>query len=45
MITDTAFYRNPHYHSISDTMEKLDYNFMAQPVINLLTNFYSNPKS
>ena len=29
MITDTAFFRNPHYHRSSDTMEKLDYRFMA----------------
>lgn len=30
MITDTAFYRNPHYHSNSDTYEKLDYEGMAE---------------
>jgi Zn-dependent M28 family amino/carboxypeptidase len=45
MVTDTAFYRNPHYHRISDTMEKLDYNFMAQLVKSLLIYFYSHPKS
>ena len=27
MITDTSFYRNPHYHKRSDTMDKLDYAF------------------
>jgi Zn-dependent M28 family amino/carboxypeptidase len=32
MITDTAFYRNPHYHSPSDTPETLDYDRMAQVV-------------
>ncbi len=32
MITDTAFYRNPHYHSASDTYEKLDYEAMAELV-------------
>lgn len=32
MVTDTAFYRNPHYHSTSDTPEKLDYGKMAQVV-------------
>lgn len=32
MITDTAFYRNPHYHSASDTYEKLDYKSMAEVV-------------
>ncbi|MBI3377568.1 MAG: M28 family peptidase [Nitrospirae bacterium] len=30
MITDTAFYRNPHYHAHSDTAEKLDYKKMAE---------------
>ncbi len=25
MITDTAFYRNPYYHTPEDTMDKLDY--------------------
>jgi len=32
MITDTAFYRNPHYHHGSDTPEKLDYEAMAQVI-------------
>ena len=32
MITDTAFYRNPHYHGPSDTPETLDYGRMAQVV-------------
>ena len=36
MITDTAFFRNPHYHRPSDTMEKLDYRFMAELVESLL---------
>ena len=39
MVTDTAFYRNPHYHLSSDTMEKLDYGFMAQLVQGLLLFF------
>lgn len=29
MITDTAFYRNYHYHESTDTMEKLDFEKMA----------------
>jgi len=29
MITDTAFMRNPHYHKLTDTPEKLDYDMMA----------------
>ena len=32
MITDTAFYRNPHYHESGDTHDKLDYLRMAQVV-------------
>lgn len=29
MITDTAFYRNPYYHTAFDTSEKLDYQSMS----------------
>lgn len=32
MVTDTAFYRNPYYHSPGDTYEKLDYERMAEVV-------------
>jgi Zn-dependent M28 family amino/carboxypeptidase len=32
MVTDTAFYRNPHYHTASDTPETLDYRRMAKVV-------------
>jgi len=32
MITDTALYRNPHYHLPSDTPDKLDFNRMARVV-------------
>ncbi len=32
MITDTSFYRNPHYHLASDTADKLDYRRMALAV-------------
>ncbi len=39
MITDTAFYRNPHYHRRSDTMDKLDYGFMAKLVEGLVMFF------
>ncbi|MFC1703514.1 M28 family peptidase [Candidatus Omnitrophota bacterium] len=35
MITDTAFYRYPHYHSPLDTYEKLDYDSMAEVVTGL----------
>jgi Zn-dependent M28 family amino/carboxypeptidase len=32
MITDTAFYRNPHYHAPTDLPETLDYGRMAKVV-------------
>jgi hypothetical protein len=28
MITDTAFFRNPNYHTENDTIETLDFNRM-----------------
>lgn len=30
MLTDTAEFRNPHYHQESDTPDTLDYEFMAE---------------
>jgi aminopeptidase YwaD len=30
MITDTSFFRNPHYHQPSDTPQTLDYAFLAK---------------
>ncbi|HUQ75614.1 MAG TPA: M28 family peptidase [Burkholderiales bacterium] len=35
MVTDTAFYRYPHYHLPSDTPEKLDYLRMARVTLGL----------
>jgi Zn-dependent M28 family amino/carboxypeptidase len=32
MVTDTAFYRNPHYHTQTDTWDTLDYAKMAQTI-------------
>jgi Zn-dependent M28 family amino/carboxypeptidase len=32
MITDTAFLRNPHYHSPTDTADTLNYEFLANVV-------------
>lgn len=32
MVTDTAFYRSPHYHAPTDTPETLDYERMAKVV-------------
>jgi hypothetical protein len=37
MITDSAFYRNPHYHQVTDTMDMLDCRFMAELVESLVT--------
>jgi hypothetical protein len=42
MITDSAFFRNPNYHTPADTMEKLDYHFMAELVESLLLFFKSH---
>jgi len=39
MVTDSAFYRNPHYHLASDVMETLDFDFMAQLVQSLIRFF------
>jgi Zn-dependent M28 family amino/carboxypeptidase len=36
MVTDSAFFRNPHYHLSSDTMDTLDYTFMAELVESLV---------
>ncbi len=44
MITDTSFYRNPHYHQASDTMDKLDYRFMAELVESLVLFFQSHQR-
>jgi Zn-dependent M28 family amino/carboxypeptidase len=30
MVTDTSFYRNPHYHGPSDTLDTLNIGFMAK---------------
>jgi len=35
MVTDTAFYRNPHYHGAGDVPETLDYERMAEVVLGL----------
>jgi hypothetical protein len=35
MVTDTAFFRNPNYHLASDTIDTLDFNFMARLVKSL----------
>jgi Zn-dependent M28 family amino/carboxypeptidase len=42
MVTDSAFFRNPHYHTAADTMEKLDCGFMAELVESLIVFFDSH---
>jgi hypothetical protein len=41
MVTDSAFFRNPNYHTAADTMEKLDYRFMAELIESLMLFFKS----
>jgi len=36
MITDTAFYRNKHYHTEQDTLDKLNLDKMAQVIDGLV---------
>jgi Zn-dependent M28 family amino/carboxypeptidase len=43
MVTDSAFYRNPHYHLPSDTLQTLDFGFMAELVQSLVGFFISQP--
>ena len=35
MVTDTAFFRNPNYHLPSDTIDTLNFTFMAELVKSL----------
>ena len=35
MVTDTAFYRNPNYHTADDTPDTLDYERLAHVVTGL----------
>jgi Zn-dependent M28 family amino/carboxypeptidase len=41
MVTDSAFFRNPYYHTTADTMDKLDFEFMAEVVESLVIFFLS----
>ena len=42
MVTDSAFFRNPFYHSPADTMDQLDFEFMAEVVQSLMVFFLSH---
>jgi hypothetical protein len=35
MVTDTALFRNPHYHTAGDTPDKIDYPRLARLVAGL----------
>jgi hypothetical protein len=35
MVTDTAPFRYPHYHSLADTPDKIDYDRLARLVAGL----------
>jgi Zn-dependent M28 family amino/carboxypeptidase len=35
MVTDTALFRYPHYHTAADTPNKIDYDRLARVVIGL----------
>lgn len=43
MVTDTAFFRNPHYHLPSDRIDTLDFSFMAQLVESLELALFELP--
>jgi len=43
VVTDTAFLRNPNYHTRSDTADTLDYHRMARVVDGVLTAVLSLP--
>ena len=43
MLTDSAFYRNPHYHQVSDTMDTLDISFMTE-LVESLASFFSSSR-
>ena len=40
MVTDTSFFRNPHYHRPGDLPETLDYRFLARVTAGVQTAVY-----
>jgi hypothetical protein len=36
MVTDTAMYRNPYYHTAQDTIDKIDFDRAARVVRGLV---------
>jgi len=45
MVTDTAFFRNPNYHLPNDTIDTLDFAFMAELVLSLELALHELPAS
>jgi Zn-dependent M28 family amino/carboxypeptidase len=45
MVTDTAFFRNPNYHLPSDTIDTLDFEFMAELVMSLEVALLELPRT
>ena len=48
MVTDTAFFRYPYYHSREDTPDKICYDHMARVVLGLskvIGDFANEPSS
>ncbi|MEK7389513.1 MAG: M28 family peptidase [Elusimicrobiota bacterium] len=43
MLSDTAFYRNPHYHQHTDVPDTLDYEKMARVVLGLVDVLGQDP--
>ena len=41
LVTDTSFFRNPHYHRASDTVETLDLTFMTKVCAGVVTAVWS----
>jgi hypothetical protein len=47
MVTDTAFYRNPYYHTAQDTYEKLDYGALTnvtKGLVNVVSELANQPR-
>ncbi len=43
LVTDTSFFRTPHYHKMTDVPETLDYERLARVVVGLKTLAMGSP--
>ena len=41
MVTDTAFERNPYYHTQDDTPDKLNYRKMAEVITGVYASLFA----